>query len=81
MFSCKVCKEKDNRIADLKEQIARLNKTLSDMTNPTYPRAVDAEADLLLNGANTFAKHMGKEDQEKLSAVEKQAIELLTGSY
>lgn len=47
MFSCKVCKEKDLRIEDLKAQIRFLHAQLQP--SPTH-RAVEAEMDKILEG-------------------------------
>ena len=78
---CKVCQEKDKRVEDLKAQIKDLQDRLSKIMNPIYPQAIEIEADTMLNGANTFAKAVTKDEERKLSAVEEEAIKLLTGTY
>lgn len=80
-WNCKVCLEKDKRIVDLKSQIAHLQELVKQYTNTAYPKAVEIEANQILSGANTFVESLGHEEQKQLSAVERQAIELLTGNY
>lgn len=48
---CKVCAEKDARIADLKAQIASLHNLLQPVRAPANPE-VHHEANAVLNGVN-----------------------------
>lgn len=81
MFNCKVCLEKDKRLQDANTQIVYLQRLVDHLTNRTYPKAVDLEADKILNGANTFVSDMDKEEVKELNAVEQQAYKMLTGQY
>lgn len=51
MFKCKVCAEKDQRISDLKEQIAHLRQQIALPSNdPETVPALALEADAIMSG-------------------------------
>lgn len=64
MFSCKVCIEKDKRIAELKEQIQFFKNMLSPPEKPKQYEMV-AEEDALMNGG-----HNGDESEVDYTAEE-----------
>ena len=82
MFSCKVCKEKDQRIADLKAQLAAMTAMVQGVINPRYSTAVQAEMNFALDGASTQVPSQPDEQKtQEMLLVEKQAIEMLSGAY
>lgn len=83
-FKCKVCEEKDRRIADLKEMLEKQTSLVNSLTNPTYNNAVTSELNTILDGASRTAVEIPvvtEERKREMSAVERQAIEMLTGLY
>lgn len=51
-FSCSICREKDERIADLKQQVANLMQLVSpqNANDPNRVPALNFEANAVLNG-------------------------------
>lgn len=82
MFSCRTCREKDARIADLKEQIAMLRRLALPDNNPHNPTAHALEADAILSGQ----QHVIEIDESELPDTEMDAItherdRILSGTY
>lgn len=80
-WKCAVCAEKDSRIADLKEQLAHQNAMLKAQVSPQYASAVTIEANRALEGGGTEQIDVSEDQKKHFSAVERQAIEILTGNY
>jgi hypothetical protein len=77
-----VCTEKDKRIADLKEMLAREQALVKSLVAPEYPKAINTELNTVLNGSNVPQVEISQDNPtHPLSAAEKQALELLTGTY
>jgi hypothetical protein len=74
LFSCKVCEEKDKRIADLKEMVSRMSQ-LSIPDNNILP-LVHLEADAVL-GARQEVINMDDDD----GANESEAARMMSGTY
>lgn len=80
-FKCRVCEEKDKRIADLKAQLLQQTNLLQSVISPQYSKAVELEANRALEGLGTPQVDLNEDQKEQISAVERQALELLTGQY
>ena len=84
MFKCKVCSEKDSRIADLKEQISLLSKMAYPSSNPSVLPSVVVESDRVLSGtqeALSADRKLTKEELSSLQEVEEEAQRILTGNF
>lgn len=84
MFSCKVCKEKDARIADLKEQIKAQH---SQIVPEPKLRHYELEQDYVMDGGGTeelVPQTIAQVDQEKIdqekAAVQLEYDQILSGS-
>lgn len=84
--TCKVCLEKDKRIADLKEQIVALNLQLV----PTQQtRHYEMEQDFVLDGGGDevhptptpISEEAQKSRDEQLALIQLEQDMLLSGSY
>lgn len=75
MFRCRVCQEKDARIADLKTQIAYLSR-LATPDNSGIP-LVHLEADAILSGSQEIIEV----DQSKVDETISERDRLLSGTY
>ena len=79
MFDCKICKEKDARISDLKLQIG-------DLRSIALPKALKSEDDhqvesnAILNGQDDIIE-VSESMAKELSEIESEAHRLLTGTY
>lgn len=91
MFQCKVCLEKDKRIADLQkqlsdyrqifeEQIQGLRQLVFTPPNPGSLPTVQVEADRLLSG-NPETPTLTPENLTQLLQLDAEAQALLTGTY
>lgn len=86
---CKVCSEKDKRIADLQEQILHLRELCVPQSNPYNEPLVSREADATLSASTemlTVPASQEKEVQEYKKAQEEDEIiserdRLLSGTY
>jgi len=80
MFECKVCAEKDLRIADLKAHIEALSPTRNDYKIPL----VSIEADQCLSGSNEIIE-ISNEEVEQMSPADQAILSerdrLLSGNY
>jgi hypothetical protein len=85
--SCAVCKEKDQRIADLKAQLVHQNETLGGMINPVYTRAynkaIDSEVNMALEGAGVPQIEVDEPAPGKPSKadIHNQMIQMLSATY
>jgi hypothetical protein len=85
LFKCKVCAEKDRRIADLQEQIKFL-RSYQTPSHPTQVEARDLEADSLLSGKNDVIEITGhniaaETESENVDDVISERDRILTGTY
>jgi hypothetical protein len=76
MFRCKVCSEKDARIADLKETLRAY------LPQPGYVHAVHREADAVMSGQHDLIlvepqREMTAEERE----IEAERQRILSGTY
>lgn len=83
MFKCKVCAEKDARIADLKEQLKIYQAQL--IPEPKI-RHYEMEQDYILDGANAeqlmpIEQEAANQDTELQDAIQHEQDMILTGSY
>lgn len=86
---CKVCLEKDRRIADLHEQILHLRSLAIPQSNPYNEPLVNREADATLSASTeilTVPASQNKEVEEYKKAQEEDDIiserdRLLSGTY
>lgn len=81
-FTCSVCREKDARIADLKEVIANQKQQLNP---PPRVNTYELEENYLLQGANDeqvepVSEEISKQKAEQLRAIEEERERMLTGS-
>ncbi len=82
MFNCKCCPEKENRIADLKEQISYLRNVLHPKdVRPAYVAPRDLEEDVLMSGGGQ--EEVSQTPQENLDTPEVLAEReaMLSGTY
>ena len=77
MFKCKVCAEKDARIADLKSEITYLRER---RYGTLHADVVSAEQDLLLNGGADIPQ-LTEQDRKEQKRLQDEAISLLSGTY
>jgi hypothetical protein len=82
MFKCKVCAEKDARIADLKEQISHQR---IQITPPPRVNTYEMEENYLLQGGNeeqlqTVSQEDQRKESDKLRAIEEERERILGGS-
>lgn len=78
---CKVCLEKDKRIADLQKLYESQTKLLSNVVSPYRALDVAREANIAMEGAGMEQEPSLDPDKATPSEVELQAIRLLTGTY
>lgn len=87
LFRCKVCAEKNERIAEYKAQIEYLKNLTIPNNNPALPPLLTLEADNVMSGSQAitdvskdqldeFEKYL-KEKQDEVS----EANSLLAGTY
>lgn len=71
MFSCKVCREKDLRIQELKDQISYFKNLLNP---PPRINKYELEADTIMNGAGNETEQLDPIDAEA-EALENERIQ------
>lgn len=84
--ACKVCLEKDKRIADLKEQIKALNLQLIPTPQTKY---YEMEQDFALSGGGeetvrtptSITAEDEKQRDERLALIQLEQDQILSGSY
>lgn len=74
---CQVCSEKDRRIADLTALLQAQTDLVKWVISPSYAQVVNHQAMIAIDGSNEPIVI----DTTKLSAVETQAMQMLTGDY
>lgn len=85
IFRCKVCAEKDNRIRDLKDQVAHLRGLVFPNNSPESTPDLILEADGVLSGQqHVFTIPETVADAAELRRVEEEESErdrVLAGNY
>lgn len=81
-WACKTCKEKDARIADLKEQVAFLRELARrpEASNKSIPQ-VTFEADAVLSGQQSVTEIQEGETGISINEIESERDRLLAGTY
>lgn len=82
--TCLVCAEKEKRISDLKEQMHKQFSITEKVIAPTHQYAIRDQASLALEGAGHSVEpiiEIPEETKKHLSAVNSQALQMLTGRY
>lgn len=80
LFKCKVCQEKDKRIADLQKQINFMQRQLI----PVHATAQDIEMNKMLEGASLPIIELKETTEDKAKEdleVEREAVSIITGNY
>lgn len=81
MFACKICKEKDARIADLKEQLTKSQQLITTLTVvPQYGAALTRELNLALDGGGQ-SEAISNDQISERDAIEDEARNMLNGTY
>lgn len=82
MWKCKVCAEKDKRIADLNREMEFFKRMLRPSNNAPI---VDLEANKILDGAGeeqlSFKTELTEEEIQSREDTEREATAILTGNY
>lgn len=81
LFKCKICAEREIRIADLNKQIEFYKRLL--IPNPHLPM-INTEADKLLEGGGNDIINMSiitEEQAQQARDIEAESIRILTGTY
>lgn len=81
MFQCKACAAKDNHIASLDKRLDKAHDLFEKVVAPTYAPAIARQADMLMGGAGGEVEPEQVEVKKEMTAVERQALQLLTGTY
>jgi hypothetical protein len=82
MFKCKVCASKDERIADLKAQIALLTRLVVPSNDPEATPILNLEADAILTGHQHMISATDEEmPKDETDAVIAERDRLLSGAY
>ncbi len=83
MFSCKACACKSEHIADLKAQLTAQTQLVRDLVAPRHQQSPNLmlEANNMLDGAASEQIEVTPERKQELSAIEKQAADMLSGLY
>lgn len=76
LFKCKVCVEKEKRIADLKDEIRTLRRAFMSTARDTSTM----EANAILSAEN-MVLNIPTDDAEEAANVENEAASLLTAGY
>ncbi|GAC1502123.1 MAG: hypothetical protein NVS1B10_06760 [Candidatus Saccharimonadales bacterium] len=77
--NCKVCEEKERRIADLKEQIAHYRLVLNP---PPRINRYELEEDVLLNGGGHESVSIDAEAEAKENArIQRESDLIFSGNY
>ena len=83
MFDCKVCKEKDKRIEDLKEQISYLRGVLNPPKSElklAHLEQQDLQEDMIMSGGGTEEVDPQLESSESPEVLAERAA-MLSGTY
>jgi hypothetical protein len=80
LVACKVCEEKDRRIADLQKQITTLSALVTPPTSASRIPLLHLEADAVLSG-NQESIVIDEIEQDRLRAVNTEADRILTANY
>lgn len=79
MFKCKVCSEKDSRIADLKDQIEMLRKLAAVPTSASDIPYIAREANAILSA--DVSSPTVERPESRAEKVQREADQILLGSY
>jgi hypothetical protein len=79
-FKCRVCAEKDLRIADLQAQVETLKALATPPTSASRIPLLTLEADAVMNGAHEPIKVENSEKNE-FQRIESEAYRLLSGTW
>ncbi len=83
MFNCSVCKEKDNRIEDLREQISYLRNILNPPVSnlkQKYIEQTDLQQDMILSGGGKEETELESEPADTPEVLAERAA-MLSGTY
>lgn len=82
LFTCKVCQSKNERIADLKEQIATLTRLVTPTNDPQTLPILNLEADAILTGhQHTIEAEIAEMPKDDTDSVLSERDRLLSGAY
>lgn len=81
MFACKVCREKDARIADLHAEIKMLRSLVSPPTSSSRIPLVQIEADAIMSGRQEQIEVSNADQMKHWENVESEAHRILSGTY
>lgn len=77
---CKICKEKDARIYDLKSQLETLRKLVFTPTSASSIPVLSLEADRILSGSDESTS-LTKAQIEEMNEIESERSRLLSGTF
>lgn len=83
LFNCKVCQERNLRIADLQKQVEFLKR----LTQPSIPiPTIDTELDYAMDGASresiqSYETPVSEEEREKQEKIDQERDRILSGNY